>query len=325
MALPDHRRKGWSAEDGAVSRRRSAVVVSAGFMTATPQSVAPEIDGSIYRWRLGELSLDVDAAYGARIVGFRIGAENILTGPEVNALNFGSTFWTSPQADWNWPPLAELDSEPYTVTGAGDDLAFTSDPADGMGVAVTKRFHVDHARETVEVAYRIENRGAVPRTVAPWEISRVPTGGLTFFPVGTGVQPPSTLKVREIDGVVWFDYDAQSITDHQKMFAHGSEGWLAHIDLPRRMLFLKTFDEIEPTAQAPGQAQIELYADPGHSYVEVEQQGACRAIEPGGHADWSVTWRLRRVPLGLDIVAGNKSLLALVRALVAPPHPKPHK
>jgi len=323
MVLSD--RQGWPAGEGVVSRRRSAVVVSGGAMTAIPQSVIPEIDGSIYRWRLGDLSLDVDAAYGARIVGFRIGAENILTGPEVNALNFGSTFWTSPQTDWNWPPLVELDSEPYTVTGAGDDLSFVSSSAEGMDVAVTKRFRIDQSRETVEIAYRIENRGAGPRTVAPWEISRVPTGGLTFFPVGAGVQPASTLKVREIDGVVWFDYDPASITDHQKMFAHGSEGWLAHIDLPRRMLFLKTFGEIESAVQAPGQAQIELYADPGHSYVEVEQQGACRAIEPGGHTDWAVTWRLRRVPLGLDIVAGNKSLLALVRALVAPPPAKPAK
>lgn len=323
MALPE-RRDRWAAE-GRVSSRRSAGVVSARSMTATPQSLAPEIDGSIYRWRLGDLSLDVDAGYGARIVGFRIGAENILTGPEVNALNFGSTFWTSPQADWNWPPLAELDSEPYSVTGDGDNLSFASAPADGMGVAVTKRFRIDQTRETVEIAYRIENRGTAPRTVAPWEISRVPTGGLTFFPVGAGVLPPSTLKVVEIDGVVWFDYDAKSITDHQKMFAHGSEGWVAHIDLPRRMLFLKTFGEIEASAQAPGQAQIELYADPGHSYVEVEQQGAYQAIEPGGHADWSVTWRLRRVPLGLEIAAGNKSLLALVRALVAPPPPKPAK
>jgi hypothetical protein len=299
------------------------VVVSAGAMTEVQDAIAPDVEGASYRWRLGDLSLEVDAAQGARVTAFRIGAENILTGNDVNALNFGSTFWTSPQADWNWPPVLEIDSGPYAVSGQGADLLFTSATADPLGLAVTKRFMVDPVREVVEIIYGIENRGSAPRTVAPWENSRVPTGGLTFFPVGAGVQPPSTLKVREIEGVVWFDYDAKSITDHQKMFAHGSEGWLAHIDLPRRMLYLKTFGEIEASAQAPSEAQIEIYADPHHTYIEVEQQGAYRPIAPGANVEWSVTWRLRRVPLGLDIVPGNKSLLALVRALVAPSQPRP--
>lgn len=291
--------------------------------TPVPPAIAPEIVGPIYRWQLGDLSLEVDAAHGARVIAFRIGAENILTGPEINGLNFGSTFWTSPQADWNWPPVVEFDSAPYTVSGQGADLLFTSATADPLGLRVTKRFTVDPVREVVDIVYGIENPGGSPRTVAPWENARVPTGGLTFFPVGGGVQPPSTLKVREIDGVVWFDYDAKPITDHQKMFAHGAEGWLAHIDVARRMLYLKTFDEIEASAQAPSEAQIEIYADPAHTYVEVEQQGAYRPIEPGGRVEWSVTWRLRRVPLGLDIIPGNKSLLALVRAVVAPSQPLP--
>ena len=292
-------------------------------MTEQPKAVAPEIDGSLYRWRLGDLSFEVDAAHGARVTAFRIGAENVLSGPDVNALNFGSTFWTSPQADWNWPPITELDSGPYTVSGEGAELSFTSAAADPMGVVVTKRFHVDPSSETVDLVYTVENRSSAPRTIAPWEISRVATGGLTFFPVGGGVQPTSTLKVREIDGVVWFEYDPKPITDHQKMFAHGAEGWIAHVDLPRRMLFLKTFAEVDASEQAPGQAQLEIYADPGHTYVEVEQQDAYRAIEPGARVQWTVTWRLRRIPVGVDIVAGNKSLLALVRHLVAPAQPRP--
>lgn len=298
-------------------------VVSAGAMTEVQDAVAPEVEGGRYRWRLGDLSLEVDAAHGARVIAFRIGAENILSGSDVNALNFGSTFWTSPQADWNWPPVLEIDSGPYTVSGQGADLLFTSATADPLGLAVTKRFVVDRVREVIEITYGIENRGSTARTVAPWENSRVPTGGLTFFPVGAGVQPASTLKVREIDGVVWFDYDAKAITDHQKMFAHGAEGWLAHIDLPRRMLYLKTFGEIEASAQAPTEAQIEIYADPAHTYVEIEQQGSYLPIAPGAQVEWSVTWRLRRIPLGVEIVPGNKSLVALVRAVVAPSQPLP--
>ena len=162
--------------------------------------------------------------------------------------------------------------------------------------------------------------------MAPWEITRLRTGGLTFFPIGEGAQPPSSLTVREAEGAIWFDYDPSSITDHQKLFAHGSEGWVAHVDVPRRMLLIKTFPNISKEEQAPGEAQIELYADPAHTYVEVEQQGAYRPLPPGERTIWTVVWRLRRVPPGIELAPGNKNLLALVRALAAPtttPPPTP--
>ncbi|MES1171796.1 MAG: DUF4380 domain-containing protein [Bacteroidota bacterium] len=290
-------------------------------MSSRSSVVVPEIEGQIYRWRFGEVSFEVDAAVGARIVGFRIGNENILTGPEVNALNYGSTFWTSPQADWNWPPVVEIDGGAYAVTGEGADLVFQSAVGGQMGIAVSKKFHVDSDRETVTIEYTMENRSTETRTVAPWEISRLATGGLTFFPKGAGVLPPSTLKVSEAVDAIWFDYDPAPITDHQKLFAHGSEGWVAHIDKPRRMLLIKTFPPIDRNDHAPGESEIELYGDPEHTYVEVEQQGAYRPLAPGARVDWVVVWRLRRVPLGIDIATGNKDLLALVRALSATSQP----
>jgi hypothetical protein len=296
-----------------------------GVMSSRSKLVVPEIDGAIYRWQFGDLGFEVDAAQGARISKFGIGAENILTGPDVNALNFGSTFWTSPQTDWAWPPIAAIDSAPYTVTGEGADLFFQSapgeikDPAgEPLCIAVGKRFRVNSDHETVAIDYTIENRGDKLRTVAPWEISRLRTGGLSFFPAGVGVQPHSTLKVRESGGAIWFDYDKASITtEHQKLFAHGSEGWVAHADIARRLLFIKTFPQIEAAEQAPGEAEIELYADPEHTYIEVEQQGAYRPIEPGQNITWTVTWRLRRLPPGIEVAPGNKDLLALARAFRA--------
>jgi hypothetical protein len=288
-------------------------------MSARTNVVIPEVDGAVYKWRYGDVSLEVDAAVGARITAFRIGAENILTGPEVNALNYGSTFWTSPQAAWGWPPIVEIDGGKYEVTGEGADLLFKSGVSATMGIAVTKNFQVDSDRETVTIEYGLENRSAETLTVAPWEISRIATGGLTFFPKGGGVQPPSTLTFHDAENAIWFKYDPLPITDHQKLFGHGGEGWVAHIDVPRRMLLIKTFPQVERDRQAPGQAEIELYADPQHTYVEVEQQGAYAPLAAGAHLTWTVVWRLRRVPLGLDIAVGNKDLMALVRALVAMP------
>jgi hypothetical protein len=278
--------------------------------------VVPEVEGAIYRWRFGNVSFEVDAGRGARILGFRFGPENILSGPEVNALNFGSTFWTSPQSDWGWPPVVEIDSGAYTSSGQGADIWFQS-ATGSLGIAIAKQFRVDSDAEAVEIEYVMENRSDKTRSVAPWEISRLPVGGITFFPAVGGLQPPSTLAAREAAGAIWFDNDPGSIAEPSKLFANGSEGWVAHIDIGRRMLLIKTFPKIDRGQQAPGEAEIELYADLAHTYVEVEQQGAYRPLEPGARMSWSVTWRLRRLPPGIEATVGNKDLLALVRALKA--------
>jgi hypothetical protein len=282
--------------------------------------VAPIVDKDLYRWQFGEVSFEVNAAQGARVTAFRIGEQNMLTGPETNGLNFGSTFWPSPQSSWGWPPESEIDSDRYEVVGEGAGVSFISRPGAKLGLSVGKRFEVDAAAETVTARYTLENRGSAARQVAPWEITRVPAGGLTFFPAGEGTFPPSNLGVRETGGIVWFDYDPAPITDHQKLFADGGEGWIAHLDVARAMLLVKTFPEVARDRQAPGEAEIELYADPTHSYVEVEQQGPFAPLAPGEQATWSVTWRLRRLPPGIPGRPGSAPLVALVRALaLAPP------
>jgi len=267
--------------------------------------------------RDGNAAFTVDVEHGARITEFCVGTENILTGPEVNPINFGSTCWTSPQSQWGWPPIPEHDSSPYVVHGTGTEIEFRSQPSVKSGIVIIKRFRVDSDRETFSAEYVFENFSQAPQSIAPWEISRHPIGGLTFFPKGAGIEPHSTLKSIESEGAIWFDYDPTLIVNEgQKVFAHGAEGWVAHIDNSRRVLLIKTFPEITSAEQAPGEAQIELYADPNHTYVEVEQQGAYRTLAPAEQLSWKVIWRLRRLPAAINATPGNKDLLALVRALV---------
>ena len=292
---------------------------------APPHLVVPEVDGTVYRWRFGagpdETELVVDGALGARITRFSLAGRNVLTGPEVNGLNFGSTFWISPQSAWGWPPPVEHDSEPYTAHQAGEAGAagvFVGRPDAQLGLSVTKTFFVDGARGLVTIEYRLHNHAAEPRTVAPWEISRHPTGGLTFFPVGQSILPASTLAVKTAAGAVWFDYDARAITDHQKLFAHGSEGWICHVDRTRGLQLVKTFPEIDAAAQAPGEAALEIYADPNHTYIEVEQQGAYRPLAPDASVTWRVSWALGPAPAGEQLRVGNTALLTSARILAAP-------
>ena len=59
-----------------------------------------EVRGTLYTWTFGETVFQVDAGLGARITCFSLAGQNILTGPDVNPLNYGATFWTSWQTSW---------------------------------------------------------------------------------------------------------------------------------------------------------------------------------------------------------------------------------
>jgi hypothetical protein len=84
--------------------------------------VMPVEAGGRYLFRWGAVAFTVDARSAGRIVSLEIDGRNLLTGPDTNAENWGSTFWTSPQADWGWPPPAEIDGVPFEATLDGGIL-----------------------------------------------------------------------------------------------------------------------------------------------------------------------------------------------------------
>ena len=277
--------------------------------------ITPELRDGRHVLAWDDISFEVDALTGGRVTALRLGGRNLLTGPEIDAGNFGSTFWTSPQSAWGWPPVPEVDHHEYRASIEESAIVMRSSPSASLGVEIEKRFAADRARGAVLFEYRIHNLGATPIQTAPWQITRVGPGGLTFYPSGEGAFPPSNLGVQDALGATWYDYDKASITEHQKHFADGREGWLAHVD--GNALLVKTFPAVPRTAHAPGEAQIEIYASPAHTYVEVEAQGAYETVEPGGALTWQVVWLARRLPEILPISVGSEALLAHVRALVA--------
>ena len=277
--------------------------------------ITPEVRDGRHVLAWDDVSFEVDARTGGRVTALRLDGRNLLTGPEIDAGNFGSTFWTSPQSAWGWPPVPEVDHHEYRASIEESAIVMRSAPSASLGVEIEKRFAADRARGALLFEYRIHNLGALPIQTAPWQITRVGPGGLTFYPSGEGAFPPSNLGVQDALGATWYDYDKASITEHQKHFADGREGWLAHVD--RDALLVKTFPAVPRTAHAPGEAQIEIYASPAHTYVEVEAQGAYETVEPGGALTWQVVWLARRLPEILPISVGSEALLAHVRALVA--------
>jgi hypothetical protein len=277
--------------------------------------IAPQVRDGRHVLAWDDLSFEVDARTGGRVTALRVGGRNLLTGPEIDAGNFGSTFWTSPQSAWGWPPVPEVDHAEYRASIEDSAIVMRSARSASLGVEIEKRFSADRARGAVLFEYRIHNLGTVPLRTAPWQITRVGPGGLTFYPSGDGAFPPSNLGVQDALGATWYDYDRASITEHQKHFADGREGWLAHVD--GDALLVKTFPAVPRESHAPGEAQIEIYASPAHTYVEVEAQGAYEIVDPGEALTWEVVWLARRLPPKLSVSVGSQALLAHVRALVA--------
>jgi hypothetical protein len=282
------------------------------------KTAAPQVHGSVYTFTFGDTVFAVDAATAGRIAAFSLAGKNVLTaakGPEDN--NWGSTFWPSPQSAWNWPPPAEIDPGPYAARVQGTSLVLASPTFPGLGLAVTKRFSVDPDKAMVKVEYGIVNKGTEPCSTAPWEITRVAAGGLTFFPMGEGEPrrgPQELLRLQMHAGVAWLASVRVPAGPDQKVFADGHEGWIAHV--AGDLLLVKAFSDISPAQAAPGEAEIELYTDPGRTYVEVENQGAYVSLPPGAASTWPVRWFLRTLDPSVAPQPGNAELLAIVRGLV---------
>ncbi|HXU04770.1 MAG TPA: DUF4380 domain-containing protein [Polyangia bacterium] len=285
-----------------------------------PQPVKPAVEGGRHVLAWDGARVEIDAATGGRVTALRFGGRNLLSEPAADAGNFGSTFWPSPQTAWGWPPLAEIDHGPYRAELEPAAIAMRSAINPALGVQVEKRFAADAGRAAVVFDFAIHNCGEAPTQLAPWQITRVPPGGLTLFPAGSGDDPPrpsgphSNLAVRQALGVTWYAYDAVAVTDHQKLFADGREGWLAHVD--GDALLVKTFAVVPRAAQAPGEAQIEIYATPAHTYIEIEAQGAYETIAPGAALSWRVVWLVRRLPAEIPRTVGSAPLLDFIRGVV---------
>jgi Domain of unknown function (DUF4380) len=287
-----------------------------GTMTTNP--VVPTVSSTVTTFTAGNTVFAVDAAKAGRIVTFSLAGKNVLTAAKNSQdNNWGSTFWPSPQSAWNWPPPAELDPGPYRAELCGPMLALASPTSGLLGLSVTKQFSVDADTGNVTIAYGLVNHGTQARSVAPWEITRVAAGGLTFFPMGEGAPTKGAqdlLNLQITGGVAWFAYDAAAIANDQKVFADGHEGGIAHVD--GNLLLVKAFTDTPAAQAAPGEAEIEIYTDAAHTYIEVENQGAYASVAPGATSTWTVRWFLQKLDPAISVQPGSADLLSLVRALV---------
>ncbi|MBR5654953.1 MAG: hypothetical protein IKX22_12855 [Prevotella sp.] len=279
-------------------------------LSAQVTSTSPgESDGK-HVLNMGDVSMTIDANQGGKILSYKYKDQEIISqSPRREA--FGSTFWTSPQKEWNWPPVPEYDKNPYTVDECSDShLLMTSQVSERMKYRIRKEFTVDATNNAILVTYTIINESDETRQVAPWEITRVANdGGLIFFDAPLdGITPAGLLSFEAKDGAVW--YRSDEAPQNRKINADG-KGWLAYCS--NGLLMVKQFEDLTPTQPAPGEAEIQVYVNMRKTYIELESQGAYTTLEPGGQLHWTVRWSL--IPYNGECIP-SKALVKTVKKVI---------
>lgn len=236
----------------------------------------------------GHLQMVIDAERGAKILSLKYDDQEVISQsrwPE----SFGSTFWTSPQKEWNWPPVPEFDKQAYSVEKDGKVLRMTSGVSDRLKYRIRKEFSVDEEDGAFVITYSIINESNETRQVAPWEITRVKNeGGFIFFEApADSIWPAGLMNFTNAQGAAW--YVADEAQQNRKVNADG-KGWLAY--LANGLLLVKRFEDLDATQPAPGEAEVQVYVNRGKTYIELENQGPYSTLQPQQQLSWTVRWYL---------------------------------
>ena len=249
--------------------------------------------------KAGDVTMTIYPTKGAKIMSLKYKDQEVISQlrfPE----SFGSTFWTSPQKEWYWPPVQEFDKGVYQVEDATthhpSSITLVSEVSPRLKYRIRKAFSVDKKDHAIVVTYSIINESDETRQVAPWEITRVANdGGVIFFDAPLdSITPSGLLPFTSAHGAVWYQPDEAG--QNRKINADG-KGWYAYYN--HGLLLLKVFDDLpspsggsQEGGPAPGEAEIQIYMNRGKSFIELESQGAYTTLKPHEALNWTVRWYL---------------------------------
>ena len=137
-----------------------------------------------------------------------------------------------------------------------------------------------------------------------------------FFPSGTKTKLdflPQVMKLVQAQGYTWYDNSTHLMgKGESKAGADSPGGFIAHVAPHAKgdLLFIKAFSPVSLAAAPPGHYPIELFCNDPHTYVELEDHSAYDPIAPGATSTRTVTWYLRRLPVGTDRSVGSAALTA---------------
>jgi hypothetical protein len=275
------------------------------------------LENGLFSMQCDEVSLLIDPKLGARIVSAQINEKEILLQQGSQLLNWGSTFWPSPQIRWNWPPPFAIHFGGYNSEIQGDKLVMISDTDPELGLSVRKEFSFHENGKYLRIMYEMKNEMDSVVHVGPWEITCVPAvGAKVFFKLGPVPEnAASTLEFHDRDGIGWFDFDKDKISGNVKLFSNTPQGWLAQINQDR-VLFVKTFDVIPASDLPPGQGNVEVYASQQFEYIELENHGKYHRLAPVASLHYEVKWYISILPDHVPADQMSKALINHVQSVI---------
>lgn len=307
------------------------VLVLSGFLFACDSSQKNAVNandlppfvshkGNVYTITQGHTQLEISANVAGRIRSLKIdGLEMLFTADKTNNLIWGNVFWSSPQSEWNWPPIEVLDSEPYSASLAENRVVFTSKIDTETGYQFVKSYGLDAEKNCISIVYSIYNHSTVEKNVAGWEVTRFRPNGMAFFPQGntdsnSGIFYP--LAVEHLGDITWAKYQPENILqNHHKLMTDGKEGWVAYASGGK--LLVKEFTDVPVELIVSGEGEIELFANAEKTFWEIDQQSVMTKLAPGEHVDWEVRWHTRTLPASLSATLGSDDLVSYVRGILA--------
>lgn len=272
----------------------------------------------IFSLNMDHTEMVVDGNVGARVISLKSNGTEILGSMKLHNRFFGSTFWLGPQGKWKG--YKEIDASPYSLEFYDQrELRLKSKNDSLNGFSVSKQFRMNLADSSYVIKYHVTNISKNEQKVSPWEVTRVPTGGLAFFPKGLngdfprGNEMHDLLNVMDSLGVIWYMNDS-SISSDEKLFMDGSEGWMAYSR--NETVFIKKFPSIDQSHAAPWEKNVEIYVNKENTYIELENQGEYQALPSGGSLTYEVKWYARHLPPNLKPEVGNIALVNYIRKVL---------
>lgn len=240
----------------------------------------------------GEISLTVEPAIGGRISSLVFGGVEILkTSRDRKNLQWGSTAWSSPQSDWNWPPISAFDAAPFEVMRVDEKSILLEGPKDSVTLLRMRKRFVLGPDNDIGLTYWLTNEGVSSVNVALWENTRLPYVGRFEFRADSIRGSLDTLPAFFQDSLYTI-YADERHAQPQKVFADMPATTAMYynngIILTKHNL-ANAFYRV-----APGQGPLEIYLDPPAGFVEFELQGDYRLIGPGESNNLRAKWTVKR-------------------------------
>src|SRR5262249_48793752 len=152
------------------------------------------------------------------------------------------------------------------------------------------------------------NTRSVAKSWAPWEDTRIDTGGIYLFPKGTDTITGAIATYTTVDTlarsvdtnpIVWYKHSASTIptSGTNKFYSDGKEGRSPHITAPHSLLIKKFADSPASTKAPSPEDEIEFYStNPplnASAFIEMEAQGPYTSIAAHDSIQWDMKWYVR--------------------------------